>query len=90
MGTIFVNSSLFWIIQINLFDNYSNVSITYKLKNNGKDAKILFAFPRIDAAIKKLINKRNYKSNIRHGNFLNYSILIDGHIANYSIKKDNQ
>ncbi len=78
------------IIQINLFDNYSNVSITYKLKNNGKDAKILFAFPRIDAKIKKLINKKNYKSNIIHGDFLNYSILINGHRANYSIKEDNQ
>lgn len=82
------------IIHINLFDNHSNISITYKLKNKGEDAKILFAFPRIDAKLKKIINEKEnqkrYKTDIIRGDFLNYSILIDGERANYYVKEEDQ
>ena len=84
----------FAIVNINLFDNYSNVSITYKLKNNGEDAKLLFVFPRIDAKINKVINDKINKKNIvsekTEGSYLNYKISVNGKRINYYIKEENQ
>jgi hypothetical protein len=77
-------------IRINLFDNYSDVSIIYRLKNNGKDAKILFAFPKIDASLNKIIGNKNIKNKKIFGAYLNYSISINGKRINYNLKEDNQ
>ena len=82
------------IVNINLFDNYSNVTITYRLKNSGEDAQILFAFPRIDAKVNKVINdkisKKSIENEIIRGSYLNYRISVNGKKIDYFIKEENQ
>lgn len=81
-------------ININLFDNYSNIKAVYSIKNNGNDIEILFAYPKIDAKIIKIIeekgNRKNTESKIIDGSFLNYSILINEKPATYIIKEEKE
>ncbi len=81
-------------IDINLFDNYSNIKVIYTLENKGENAEILFAYPKIDAKVNKITdeigNKKNVENKIINGNFLNYSISINGESSSFSIKEDNQ
>jgi len=83
-------------INVDLYKSYSVVKATYFIKNNGDTTEILWAFPILDANIKKVTEfdengdkEKKWKMYKINGKYNDFSIMIDGKKVKYQIKEGN-